>query len=128
DRLAEQGAGSADLVIEDQDRDSLVATVGYQLAYRMGSWTPYLRLSLDSEMEDDPRDVTAYPRNLGSASSYRTSIEAPDGDVGRGEVGLSGSIGEQFAVHLAYRDTFSGGDVDGGQFVAQFEYRFGGGR
>ncbi|WP_125075883.1 autotransporter domain-containing protein [Pseudoxanthomonas sp. SGT-18] len=59
DGWTEGNTSSSALVLPDQSRDSLVGSLGWQLSYDTGDFTPYLRATWDREFEDAPARATA---------------------------------------------------------------------
>ena len=64
DGWREGNTSSSALLLPDQSRDSLVGSLGWQLSYDTGDFTPYLRATWDHEFEDAPGQATARLQTL----------------------------------------------------------------
>ncbi|MGZ5072059.1 MAG: autotransporter domain-containing protein [Usitatibacter sp.] len=99
----EDGAGSANLRIGGQTRRSEVWSVGARASFEMGGWTPWIRVTADSEHKDDARFVTAMPLSLiGTGNSYDVAAIKTDSSYFTGSIGIRGTIMQRIGVSLAY--------------------------
>lgn len=64
DGWREGNPSSSALLLPEQSRDSLVGSLGWQLAYDTGDFVPYLRATWDHDFEDAPAQVTAQLQTL----------------------------------------------------------------
>lgn len=100
--FTESGSGSADLNIFQQGRKSRVTSVGLRASAALGNWTPYARLSVDKEMANDERFVSANPVSVAAGLSYDIPGYKGDDSWVTGTIGIRGKITERIGVSLAY--------------------------
>ena len=100
--FTEAGSGSTDLNIFQQGRKSRVTSVGLRASAALGNWTPYARVSVDKEMANDERFVSANPVSVAAGLSYDIPGYRGDESWVTGTIGIRGKITERIGVSLAY--------------------------
>ena len=98
----ESGSGSADLNIFDQGRRSRVSSIGLRGSVALGSWTPYARVSVDKELSNDDRFVTANPVSVTAGLNYDIPGYKGDDSWVTGTIGIRGMITERVGLSVAY--------------------------
>lgn len=98
----EQGAGSANLRIGAQKRRSEVWGIGARASVNLGAWTPWVRVTADTERRDDVRFVTASPLSMATGNSYDLPAYAGDSKFMTTVAGINGMLGPNVALSLAY--------------------------
>ncbi|HZZ92113.1 MAG TPA: autotransporter domain-containing protein [Usitatibacter sp.] len=97
----ESNAGSANLHIADQSRNSEVWGLGIAASADFAGWTPWIRVTADRERRDDGRMVTAMPLSLAATgNSYDLPAYNPDRDFVTWAGGVSGYVMPRFALAL----------------------------
>ncbi len=109
DGFAEENGGSTGLRMEDQDRDSLIATAGYRVRYELDNFTPYVQSSVVHDTEADDRDVRASLVNL-PANSFGMPAFVPDNTYGTVVVGATANLSTSIAGSVQYTGSFGQGD------------------
>ena len=100
--FTESGSGSADLNIRSQSRTSRVASAGVRASADFGNWTPYARVSIDKELNDENRFVSANPVSVAAGLTYDIPAYKPDNTWVTGTIGIRGKITNSIAVSVAY--------------------------
>ena len=100
--FSEAGSGSADLNIFDQKRRSRVSSLGLRGSVALGNWTPYARVSVDKELSNDDRIVTANPVSVTAGLNYDIPGYKGDGTWVTGTVGIRGMLTERVGLSVAY--------------------------
>ena len=100
--FTESGAGSADLNIFQQGRNSRVGSFGVRASAAMGNWTPYARVSVDKDSANDERFVSANPVSVAAGLSYDIPGYRGDDSWVTGTIGIRGKINERVGVSFAY--------------------------
>jgi len=109
----DQAALSTSLSYPDQDFDSLIGTVGWQVAYTGNqSFVPYARATYDHEFEDMPAEAFATSQSLTGSQQYAVPGLSFDQDYGTlllgartkvfgldANVGVSATVGEKQGDH-----------------------------
>ena len=85
--FSERGSDSTALSYGEQKRDSLVTSLGWQVAGRIANVRPFARVTWEMEAKDDDRSVQASSVTLGG--SYSVSVIKPDRDYAQYLVGAS---------------------------------------
>lgn len=99
----ETGAGSANLRIMEQARKSEVWSAGLRATYRIGSWTPWVRVTADKERRDDAREVSAMPLTMAAVgSTYSVPTYAADTSYLTAAVGVNGMVTPRIGVSLGF--------------------------
>ncbi len=106
DRYTERDAGPFNLVIADQDIESLLSEAGVELAYAGSmSWgvlRPAVRLSYLHELEDDARLIRAHFADDLTANEFVVPTEEPDRDFFNLTAGLTATMARGRTVYLIY--------------------------
>ena len=82
--FSERGSDSTALSYGEQERKSLVTSLGWQVSGRLGNVRPFGRITWEIESKDDERFVSASSVSLGGSYSVQTikpDIGAPGGSV-----------------------------------------------
>jgi outer membrane lipase/esterase len=66
----DQASLSTSLAYPDQDADSLIGTLGWQLRLDTGHAAPYARITLDREFEDESMEAFARSQSIAGAPAY----------------------------------------------------------
>ncbi|HEX5092039.1 MAG TPA: autotransporter domain-containing protein [Burkholderiales bacterium] len=77
DGFAEQGAGSANMRYGEQTRDSAIARLGWRVEIDAGAWHPHARLTVNQELQDDDRQVSAQLASATSLPLFTMPAAAP---------------------------------------------------
>lgn len=107
DGYSENGSMSTSMNFSDFERDSLVARAGYQLKGYLGPsgrLSPYVRVSYERELNDDPVSVTAGSNTM-SGRFTLSGFEPPTEWVNAGG-GLAASIGSRTKTFVGYSGRF----------------------
>lgn len=91
DAYSEQGSDSTALSYGEQQRESLVSSLGWQVAGRLGNVRPFARVTWDHEGKDDNRSVSATP--IGLAGTYSVPVVKPDNSWVEYTLGASADLG-----------------------------------
>ena len=89
--FSEPGSTSTALRYGEQNRDSLIASLGWQVQGQWGAVRPFGRVSWEYEFKDDVRSVSATPLGLGGAMT--TTLRRPDNNWALFNVGASMEFG-----------------------------------
>jgi outer membrane lipase/esterase len=89
--FAERGSDSTSLAYGEQARESLVTSLGWQVAGQVGKLRPFARASWQLESKDDERLVAASSVTLGGA--YSVPVIRPDSNFLQYQVGVSAELG-----------------------------------
>ncbi|MYG82739.1 MAG: autotransporter domain-containing protein [Candidatus Dadabacteria bacterium] len=110
DGYSENGTSSTSMNFSDFDRDSLVARAGYQIKGNPGlseRLLPYLRVSYERELNDDPVSVTAGSNTMSGRFTF-SGFEPPKEWVNAGG-GLIADIGSRTKTFIGYSGRFGNG-------------------
>lgn len=110
DGYSENGGTSTSMNFSDFERDSLIARAGYRFKGNPGlskRLLPYLRISYERELNDDPVSVTA-GLNTMSGRFTLSGFEPPDQWVNAGG-GIIADIGRRTKTFVAYSGRFGNG-------------------
>jgi outer membrane lipase/esterase len=111
DSFSESGAGTANLRIGQQTRNSLVTTLGLRASGTYGIWMPYARVTFDKESNNDGRVVNASPVALASGNSYQVSAYQQDDTWGTAVLGVRAKVADNVTLGLAYYSVFSQSNI-----------------
>jgi len=89
--FAEQGSDSTALIYGEQQRESFVSTLGWQVTGQIGSVRPFARIAYELESKDDTRFVSASSVTLGG--QYAIPTIKPDRDYVSYLLGASTDFG-----------------------------------
>ena len=122
--FTEDGAGSANLNIFEQSRRSRVYSAGARASMRLGSWTPFARVSVDKEDIKDDRFVSANPVSVVAGNTYDIPAYKPDTSWITSTVGVHGKLAERVGLSLAYTNVSGKGNVkeDGVSASVSFDF------
>ncbi len=107
DGYSENGGTSTSMNFSDFERDSLVVRGGYQLKGNLGlsgRLSPYIRVSYERELNDDPVSVTAGSNTM-SGRFTLSGFEPPTEWVNAGG-GLIAGIGSRIKTFIGYSGRF----------------------
>ncbi len=93
---------STDLNIDGQTRNSSVLSAGVRASVKMGSFTPYVRVSFDRDEANKERFVTASPVTITQNIKYDIPAYRADNSWVTSVIGVRGNITPQIGVGLAY--------------------------
>ena len=122
--FTETGSGSADLNIFQQGRKSRVTSVGGRASFALGNWTPYVRVSVDKELENSDRFVSANPVSVAAGLSYDIPGYKGDDSWVTGTIGIRGKVTERIGVSLAYSKVSSKQNVNQDGVTAGIAFGF----
>jgi outer membrane lipase/esterase len=88
---AERGSDSTALAFGEQERKSLVTSLGWQLSGRIANLRPFARIGWQLESHDDDRFVSASSVTLGGR--YSVPVIKPDNNYLHYVVGVSADLG-----------------------------------
>ena len=111
DGFSEENGGSAAIRMEDQDRDSLIATGGYRIRYEGENFTPYVQGSVEHDSEADDRDVRAGLLAWGD-NSFGLPAFVPDDTYASVVAGIATNISKSITGNIQYAGSFGQGDID----------------
>ena len=89
--FSENGNDSTALSYGEQERTSLVTSLGWQVAGRIGNARPFARVTWELESKDDARSVSASSVTLGG--NYSVPVIKPDNNYLEYLVGVSADFG-----------------------------------
>lgn len=89
--FSENGNDSTALSYGEQERTSLVTSLGWQVAGRIGNARPFARVTWELESKDDARSVSASSVTLGG--NYSVPVIKPDNNYLQYLVGVSADFG-----------------------------------
>jgi outer membrane lipase/esterase len=89
--FSENGSDSTALSYGEQERTSLVTSLGWQVAGRIGNARPFARVTWELESKDDDRSVSASSVTLGG--NYSVPVIKPDNNYLQYLVGVSADFG-----------------------------------
>ena len=93
---------STDLKLDGQSRNSRVLSAGLRGSIKVGSFTPYARLSFDRDEGNKERFVTASPVTVAQNIKYDIPAYRGDNSWVTGVIGVRGNITPQIGLGLAY--------------------------
>jgi outer membrane lipase/esterase len=108
--FSEDGADSTALRYGEQKRESLITSLGWQVAGRIGMFRPFARITWENESKNDDRVVSASPVAL--YGPYTAPALKPDNNFVRYVIGASADFG-RFTGFITGSGTGSKSDGDG---------------
>lgn len=120
DAYSERGSDSTALSYGQQERESLVSSLGWQVAGRLGNVRPFARVAWDHEGKDDDRSVSATP--IGLAGTYSVPVIKPDNSWVEYTLGASADLG---GVTGYLTGSATSGKSDGNGYVISVGLRVG---
>jgi outer membrane lipase/esterase len=125
DAFDENGGGSSNLHLFEQDRRSQVWSVGARASFTVAGWTPWARVTADRERSDDARLVSAMPLSLASTgNSYDLPAYAASKSFVTSSVGIRGLLAEGFGLSVAYTRVSGRSGIKEDGVSAMLSYRF----
>ena len=111
----ETGAGTANLTVDEEDQDSLRASLGLRLSHDIETRdgkriTPYLDAAWAHEFLDNISSLDAGFSPV-PASTFRINGTDLDRDNARFGAGISGQLDESTSLNLAYTGQLAGSDT-----------------
>ena len=100
--FTEANAGSANLNISEQSRDSRVISGGLRASMNMGNWTPFARVSFDRENINNDRLVSANPVSVTSGNTYDIPGYKGDGSWITSTIGVRGKLADKVGLSVVY--------------------------
>jgi uncharacterized protein YhjY with autotransporter beta-barrel domain len=128
DGYTERDAGGLSLSFDDQHAESLVWSLGATLRRSFAlneraTLTPYVGLSLESELLDDSRTITtAFAGD--PTTPFATFTDSPDRTFGRARLGVTGRLGRNLSAYADYATLVGHDDTDAHQFFAGLRWGF----
>lgn len=110
DGFSEDDTSSTGMSFGNQNRDSLVASLGYQVSQDYGRYLSYARLTVDRELEDDDRTVSARLATM-PANGFSLPAFAPDRTYATAVVGVGAKLTQSLSGSLALAARFGQNDV-----------------
>lgn len=108
---SESGTNSTTMQFGQQNRESLVGSLGYTLLAQVNAGgtvlRPYARVSYEHEFDDDERQVRANLVTM--AGGFSMPVYRPDPDTGRIQLGLSAQFGKGITAFAGYTATLNSG-------------------
>lgn len=108
--FSESGADSSALSYGEQKRESLITSLGWQVAGTLGMVRPWARVTWENESKNDNRVVSATP--VGLNGTYTVQALKPDRDYVRFGAGMAADFGG-VTGYVAAQGTTSKSDGDG---------------
>ncbi|MEI6738333.1 MAG: autotransporter domain-containing protein, partial [Pseudomonadota bacterium] len=93
---------STDLIIDDQNRTSRVTSVGARASVNLGNFTPFVRISMDSDGNNSERFVSASPVSIAQNIYYDIPGYRGDNKWVTSVIGVRGNITPQIGLGIAY--------------------------
>ena len=115
---------STRLKISAQDRNSNVTSVGARASFKLGSWTPFARISYDQENKRDPRMVSASPVTITQGITYDIPGYVPSKSWSTGTIGIRGNITDQIGLAVVYSSVFGRDNVKQDGVTANVSFAF----
>jgi outer membrane lipase/esterase len=121
------GAASAlstDLIIDSQSRRSRVLSAGLRASIKVGSFTPYARVSFDKDEANEFRTIAASPVTVAQGIWYDIPAYQGDSKWVTGVIGIRGNITQNIGLGLSYTTVSSKAGVkqDGVTGVVSFAF------
>jgi outer membrane lipase/esterase len=115
---------STDLAMDSQSRNSRVLSAGLRASMKLGSFTPYARVSFDRDEANKERFVTASPVTITQGIKYDIPGYRGDNSWVTGVIGIRGNITPNIGLGLAYTAVSSkeGVKQDGVTGVVSFAF------
>jgi outer membrane lipase/esterase len=120
----ESGANSSNLRVSGQKRRSEVWSAGVRASMSLGAWTPWLRVTADTERRDEVRFVSAAPLSMATGGSFDVAIAAPDKDFMTGAIGIHGLLMDRLGLSVSYYKVSGRSGIKEDGVGALLSYRF----
>lgn len=103
DGFDEIGMASANLRMGKQRRKSEIWSAGVRLSGRLGPWTPWVKVTADTERRDDLRLVSAAPISILDGSvPFDVPAYTPDTTFTTASAGVHGNFTDRIGVSVSY--------------------------
>ncbi|MDX2219497.1 MAG: autotransporter domain-containing protein [Burkholderiales bacterium] len=122
--ITEDGAGSANLKILKQERNSTVTSAGLRASLDLGKLTPFARVTYDQEQRGSPRNIGATPLSVATGNTYTMPGYVGDERWSTATVGLRGVVGQRLGFSLAYSAVQGKSGVKQDGFAANVAFQF----
>lgn len=122
--FTENGAGSANLNIFEQERRSRVFSGGVRGSMNFGNWTPFARVSFDKEAVKDDRFVSANPVSVATGNTYDIPGYKADTTWVTASVGVRGKLAERVGLSVVYSGVSSKSNVKQDGITASVSFDF----
>lgn len=126
--FAENGADSLDLGLADQSVKRFISELGAQLSYRMQiseglTLIPELRVSMNSEMSDNGRTITARLEG-GEGAAFNYVPSGRDRDGFSTSLGVSALRGDDWSASVYWNSHSMKRDGDSNSISLSLDYKF----
>ncbi len=115
---------STDLIIEDQNRTSRVTSVGVRASMTLGKFTPFVRVAMDSDDNNNVRFVTASPASVTQGIKYDIPGYRGDSKWVTSVIGIRGNITDRIGLGVAYSNVSSKEGVTQNGVTANVNFMF----
>lgn len=115
---------STDLRIGEQTRKSNVLSAGVRASVKLGSFTPFVRVSYDADQGNDERSVSASPSSIAQNISYDLPAYRGDDKWITGVIGIRGNITPNIGLGLVYSAVSSKSNVKQDGVTANLSFTF----
>ena len=115
---------STDLRIAEQARTSRVTNVGVRASATVGNFTPFVRVSFDSDGNNVERVISASPVSIAQNIQYDTPAYRGDGKWVTGVIGIRGNLTPQIGLGLMYSTVSSKSGVKQDGVTANINFAF----
>lgn len=108
DAFGEAGTDSTSMNFGEQERKSLITSIGYLAAARLGGsmgLTPWVRVAWENERSNDDREVRASLVTMGG--SFGLPAYKVDDNYGKVDVGIAAQFNPSLSAFVNYSTTFS---------------------
>ncbi|MBP8120200.1 MAG: autotransporter domain-containing protein [Burkholderiales bacterium] len=122
--FTENGAGSANLNILEQDRRSRVGSFGARASFNLGNWTPFARVSMDKEYINEDRFVSANPVSVTAGNTYDIPGYKGDDKWVTGVVGIRGKLADKVGLSVVYTGISSRSNIKQDGVTASVSFDF----
>lgn len=122
--VIEDGAGSANLKILKQERNSTVTSAGLRASFDLGNLTPFARVTYDQEQRGATRNIGATPLSVSTGNTYTMPGYVGDERWSTTTVGLRGVLGQRLGFSLAYSAVQGKSGVKQDGFAANVAFQF----
>lgn len=115
---------STDLKIGEQTRKSNVLSVGARASVKIGSFTPFVRVSYDNDQGNEDRRVSAAPSSIAQNIFYDMPAYRGDDKWITGVVGIRGSLTPNIGLGVMYTSVSSKSNVKQDGVTANVSFTF----
>ncbi len=122
--FTEDGAGSANLNILEQNRRSRVIGGGVRASMNLGNWTPFARISMDRDAINADRFVSANPVSVAAGNTYDIPGYKADNSWVTASIGVRGKLVDRVGLSVVYTGVSSKSNVKQDGVTASVSYDF----